>query len=353
MKKFVEEVVVSPFLGTVKYQSDAVPTGLVSTGQVYLVRDTTGSDTPPVGTQMQDYEVPIINGRECDRHELHTHGFELVRHIYPHIDYFDEQQIVFTYYREVEEFVKRNLGADKVVAYDHNVRTTRTKSWIQEEETTPQQVIKGGNLIQGPASIIHNDFSYASAARRLKQLVEPPKANDTWEKLTNGEPLLTPEEYTLATTGNGRYVFLNLWRNIVDEPIEDNHLTMCDARTIHPKDIITFEIRYVDRIGENYLARYSPNHRWVYFPRMSKEEALLLKVWDSQGIYAHLETVETEAEIQLAQSTREEREAKQVKPATFSLHTAFTDPTASPNVPKRVSMEVRVVALFYNTIKTL
>jgi hypothetical protein len=322
--------------GKVNYQSDAVPISLVTTGQVYFQRDETGSDTPPVGMEMQERVVPIQNGRLSEgKYSLDVNGFELIEHKYDHIDYFEEEEIVHKYYKEVEEFVKEYIGAKKVVAYDHNIRSTRTQNWINPDGDTTNQAIKGGNLVQGPAAIVHNDFSHDSSQRRLHQLSEKPKANDTWGKITHGEPLLTKEEIAQVTSDTGRYLFINLWRNIVDEPVQDNHLAMCDARSIKPNDLITFEIRYVDRVGENYISRYSAEHEWVYFPQMVKDEALLLKVWDSHGFYANLSEVVHHPELQ------------ESHPATFSLHTAFKDPTADATVPKRVSMEVRTVALIY------
>ena len=37
---------------------------------------------------------------------------------------------------------------------------------------------------------------------------------------------------------------------------------MVDAASIHLDDLAVFEIRYADRVGENYFARHSPRHRW-------------------------------------------------------------------------------------------
>ena len=88
-----------------------------------------------------------------------------------------------------------------------------------------------------------------------------------------------------------RYMFINVWRSVADEPVEDMPLGVCDATSVPNDDLVTFEVRYVDRTGENYLAKYSPPdgmaddryHRWLYFPKMTKHEAMLLKTWDSAG----------------------------------------------------------------------
>ncbi len=47
-------------------------------------------------------------------------------------------------------------------------------------------------------------------------------------------------------------------------PVED--LAFCDASTVSVDDLVAFEIRYADRVGENYFAGYSPAHRWWMRP---------------------------------------------------------------------------------------
>ena len=88
--------------------------------------------------------------------------------------------------------------------------------------------------------------------------------------------------------------------------------------------------RYADRVGENYTATHSPAHQWYYFPRMTRDEAMLLKVWDSEGSIAR-------GDVSNGQST-------------FSLHSAFKDEAALAQLstpPKpRESIEVRTVAFF-------
>lgn len=36
-----------------------------------------------------------------------------------------------------------------------------------------------------------------------------------------------------------------------------------------------------DRVGELQMARFSAAHRWYYYPRMTSDEALLIKTYDS------------------------------------------------------------------------
>ena len=59
-------------------------------------------------------------------------------------------------------------------------------------------------------------------------------------------------------------------------------------------------------------------HRWFYFPQMQRNEALLIKCFDS-------------AEKDLAR---------------FTAHTAFDDPTSQPDAPRHESIELRTLVFY-------
>ena len=80
-----------------------------------------------------------------------------------------------------------------------------------------------------------------------------------------------------------------------------------------PTDLV-----YPHRVGETYSFTYNPNHRWFYFPDMQRNEAVLLKCYDS----------------------------KEDGRARFTAHTSFEDPTSPPDAPPRESIEVRALVFF-------
>jgi hypothetical protein len=110
-------------------------------------------------------------------------------------------------------------------------------------------------------------------------------------------------------------------------------LALCDAQTVDPEDLVVFEIHYQDRVGENYFARHSGRHRWYYYPQITRNEALLIKQWDSEGALARTKGGRGDSTAPL-------------EPSTFSLHSAFEDPTTPPDAPDRWSIEVRCFALY-------
>jgi hypothetical protein len=114
-----------------------------------------------------------------------------------------------------------------------------------------------------------------------------------------------------------RVAFFNVWKPLYRR-VDELPLAMCDATTHDPEDMLIMELKYRERTGEIYVMRWSPKHRWVYFPKMEAEQALLLKTYDS----------ETDGR------------------ARFMGHSAFEDPTTPRDAPKRESIEVRTMAFF-------
>jgi hypothetical protein len=108
-----------------------------------------------------------------------------------------------------------------------------------------------------------------------------------------------------------------VWRSI-DAPIETTPIAAADAQSIAFQDFVATDLVRPDRVGEIYQVIYDPAHRWYYFPKMRREEALLLKCYDSA---TH-------------------------GPARFTAHSAFEDPEAPRNAAPRRSIEVRTLVSY-------
>ena len=218
--------------------------------------------------------------------------------------------MVERYYPDCCEAVRAATGARDVFAFDHNVRSAAGKDEARR--------IGGGQEVQGPAHVVHGDYTLTSAPQRLRDLARAPSGNDTYAlTLASGETLLDPERVEAAIAGASRYSIINVWRNIRPEPVATHPLALCDAQSVAPEDLVVFEIHYADRVGENYFAKHAAGHRWVYYPELTRDEVVLIKQWDSAGAMARSEG---------AQSDARDHEA-----STFSFHSAFTDPNTPPD----------------------
>ena len=158
--------------------------------------------------------------------------------------------------------------------------------------------------------------------------------------MSEGQPLVTPEEAARATSPQGRFAIVNVWRNIRAAPVQRFPLAVVAAASVREEDLVTFEIHYADRIGENYFVKANPAHKWYYFPAMEKKELLLMKQWDSHGRFGANEGgcggTAPHSEIPAPPPT----------PPTFCVHSAFDDPSSCPGTEDRESIEVRCAVLF-------
>ncbi len=237
----------------------------------------------PPGTDAR--EVDIHDGwAAAERFSADREGFE----IHPfdaRFDQFDDDaSIKSVFYRQIVEFVKQHTGARRVEVFDHTIRK-RLPADLKVQTT-----------VQRPAVLlVHSDYTVASGPQRVRDVVP-----------ADAEALL-----------QRRVAFYNVWKPLYRR-VEELPLAMCDATTHVEQDMLRMDLKYRERTGEIYVMRWSPRHRWTYFPHMEAQQALLLKTFDSEADGR----------------------------ARFMGHTAFEDPNTPPNAPKRESIEVRTMAFF-------
>ncbi len=220
---------------------------------------------------------PLVSGFSLD-----ATGFEFVGHKTGVRDFFDAEELKRVYYPEVEALVKKTSGASRVVVFDHTLRSG-------------DEAEREARLVREPVFNVHNDYTEWSGPQRVRDLL-PEEAEELLRQ---------------------RFAIIQVWRAI-NQPIQSNPLAIADARSLAPEDLIRAERRYPNRVGETYRISYNPHHRWFYFPRMRRDEALVFKVYDS------------------ATDGR----------ARFTAHSSFNDPTTPAGAPPRQSIEARTLAFF-------
>ncbi len=316
--------------GVFNYLDATVQPSLYRNGEVLTRRDPDGSDGGSQGVNLEDREMIVHNGRNlhgAERRTVRANGFELITEPLqkPSLDFFDHQQVVREYYAHCADIVSQVTGAT-AFAFDHNIRSASGK------ET--QRRIQGGQQVQGPAHVVHGDYTLYSAPQRLRDLAKPPGGNDTLKSvLSEGQSLIDANMVERSLADGGRFSIINVWRNIAKEPVATHPLALCDGQSVDPNDLVVFEIHYQDRIGENYFAKHAPGHQWYFFPEMTGDEAILIKQWDSAGPLARSDGAEADSS---------DRQA----PCTFSFHTAFEDPATPANAPDRWSIETRCIVIY-------
>jgi hypothetical protein len=225
----------------------------------------------------------IHNGRAVlNELTLDNEGFALVRHQSYVSNFYDPEEVSRVYYPEVEQLLREAVRARRIHVFDHNVRCR-------------PMAMRGENGAREPVKFAHNDYTLKSGPQRVQDLLP-----------SEAENLL-----------KHRFAEINVWRPIRG-PVEESPLAVCDATSMTITDFVETDLKYRDRTGEVYSVAFNPNHRWFYFPRMERGEALLLKCYDS------------------AEDGR----------ARFTAHTGIDDPTSPSDAAPRESIEVRTLVFF-------
>jgi hypothetical protein len=311
------------------YIDASVPSSLYRNGRVSLRRAPDGNDSALEGYVPDAKELDVCDARELAasaQPTLHRNGFERFDDSLTDasLDFLDHAQVVRHYYPACEALMRSATGAAHVFAFDHNVR------WAEGQRGNRQ--ISGGQQVQGPIRVVHGDYTLTSAPQRLQDLARPPRINDTMRPFLPEGQALIPEGLAESVYGEGsRFALINVWRNIAPEPVARDPLGFCDAQTIQPDDLVVFELHYADRIGENYFAHHAPRHAWYYYSGLCRDEAVLIKQWDSAGKFAVTSGAQGDAGADTC---------------TMNFHSAFEVPNTPPDAPDRCSIEVRCVLLY-------
>lgn len=246
---------------------------------------------------MVEMEVLIKDARSL-KMSFGVDGFELFQNttsLTTDDFYTNPDNIIGTYYREMEEMIQKQTGAANVEIFNYTLRHAKSNQ--------SSSVIDKIN--HGYAHGAHADYTAQSAEDVFKRI-----AAKDFEK--------------------GRFMLINAWRNISATPVGDNHLAIVHGSSItKPDDFISVDVFSkgdestvkTQHVQSHQLwARHADRHQWYYFSKMQKNEVLLFKQWDSD-------------------STASVRTC---------FHSAFKDPHAENTTPPRESIEVRAIVFFPN-----
>ncbi|MEV5411341.1 CmcJ/NvfI family oxidoreductase [Thermopolyspora sp. NPDC052614] len=240
------------------------------------------------------YLMPIHDGRPIsDRFTLDRNGFALFEHRSTVRDFTDRDEVDRVYPGEVAEFIKAHTGADRVA----------TLGWTLRRAASP-----AANASQPQAALVHNDFSIEGAHER---------ASSAYSSFFPDGP------------GYRRAIITSLWR-VFSPPPQDWPLAICDYTSVRPGEGLPNRMYFVDRIPDDLYAEmpadhpgakgfefhHKPYHQWWYFPDMTRDEILLIKLNDSDRSVAWMVP-----------------------------HSAFHDRTAAATHPRH-SIEFRSIAYF-------
>jgi hypothetical protein len=234
-------------------------------------------------------KIAIEDARtRVDAPSLAHEGFELVAHASDIADFKNTAEVLRLHPKEIEHLLLRVTGADHVVIPSPGV--------LRFGEGSKDAGQYDNSL---PARFIHVDISDPTA-EQFAQRSMPGAVGRTLR----------------------RFAHYNVWRAFSPPP-QDIPLTVCDARSVAPADLICADAIF-DVAGkpewsfEGWVVRHNPAHRWSYFSSMTRDEALIFKTNDSDPAQPHCVP-----------------------------HSAFDDPSCPRGVLTRASIEMRGIAYWF------
>lgn len=268
---------------------------------------------PPAPTRVRIYDAR----NAASRVTLQDHGVQLVRMpAYGECDFYDGAQTTASFYPAAEQLLLEQIpGATRVLIFDHLLRNLRKHSVELDEAkrtalcsstAAPTDMQPKTRFLEKPLGAVHGDYTARSGRTRAKQLLEP---------------YCTAEELEHALSS--RFALVNVWHHFGPQPVAADPMAFAMWGSYGPRDVYTKRLTFPHRIGETYQGIYSPRQRWIHYSAVTRQEAILIKTFDS------LDDGRT---------------------ARFSLHSAFRYPEQdgphAASLPVRESIELRALVLY-------
>ncbi|POR34398.1 7 alpha-cephem-methoxylase, putative [Tolypocladium paradoxum] len=203
--------------------------------------------------------VEDVRGRE---HEftLDQHGFALRVQDLPAID-FNGEHVEEEYFPLVRQLIRDECGLEtEIVIFDWRLRSSGPR---RTEHGAAEYVnLADPQLYLRPAVVAHvmrPDQTPNAARRRVLHHVPE-----------RGEDLLNSK----------RFRIINVWRPMASA-VQDCPLACCDGSTVRPEDMVPVDTVRSSVVGESWQVMYRDYYRWYYVSKQTKNEALLIKMFDS------------------------------------------------------------------------
>lgn len=230
------------------------------------------------------HEMAAHDGR-AQRTGLDDAGFMLVDHKSALSDFSDRELSARVHCPEIAELVKTVTGADHVHC--------KAGPLMRFSERSGQAGSKDNSY---PARFCHVDVSDATGRAFAERSAE-------------GRPFRRAAHY-------------NVWRALSPAP-QDVPLALLDARSLSGRELILADAIFDSPGGdfqfEGLVVAHDPAHRWLWYPDMQADEAIIFKTHDTlPGV------------------------------ASSVPHVAFDDPLSPPDAAPRVSIEMRAIAYWWD-----
>ncbi len=314
-------------------------------------------------------EKDVFDGRQVPDgfFSLDTSYFKLVQHTSAVHDlpdglYSSQEDMQRVYYPELEVLLKRETGATHAFVVGHLAREAHTpQSLLQATDAATKDLshiaaaaIRGGdnssgasrfgisgrpeNQMNGSAALVHTDYEWNHKDRMIEWFTPGSDRHCEGGLAAWVDPRSNPYYDLHARTGltsqdlcRCRIQVVNVWRAAEDFPLKRMPLALADQRTVSHLDAVSTPNEFNTHGAHGRVITLRPNnnfptavhtekHTYWYFPDLQRDEAVLLKTYDSIDY-------DRGADYRMC------------------WHTGFHDPTTPPECGPRHSCEARVVLI--------
>lgn len=184
------------------------------------------------------------------------HGFALLGHRSEVRDWWPgedgQSDLARIYHPEIDALLRATLFAGRRVEIDQNL----------------ESVYRGRPQDSIYAMAVHQDYGPTARdfALYLEAVLSPDAARD-WQARYDREDVIG-------------CTVISCWRTIgMREPLRHLPIALCDARTVATADVV---MGAAVGGGANHIVglRYNPAQRWYYYPEMTSDELLAIKVFE-------------------------------------------------------------------------
>lgn len=256
---------------------------------------------------------PVKNARELveDPNWLDTNGFTLKAWPSKTVDWDNEKEVETIYYKEMTDLITEMTGATHVFCSNHLSRETGKTGFNEARGPLAKIYFQ----VRGAALFVHNDFTEFYGEDIIQSIL-------TGIPQTQGFGFIEAIQkagITEQQMRSSQMIVINTWRPTnatKEEPCLRLPLAMADRRSVSRRALVNTRIGPPPGGSRIFKCEPDPEHDWWYYPKMTKDEVLLIKTYDSEE-----------------------------NPYFPTLHTAFDDPTTPKDHPERRSVELRVLCL--------
>ena len=247
-------------------------------------------DADERSSMYQRKPIRVYNARLLEpTPSLDRNGFTLADAETAVTDLHDQDAVTTRFYDECTQLVRRLTGCSGTRVTQHQYRN----GYNGLPAGHPQGHRPTANGSPGGYGGTHADIS--------------PYAENRWDEFVDGR----------------HCAMFNVWRSTdLEHDIEVMPLSVCDMQTVAFDDMVAADAWggiVPRRKLVSYRLAYNPAQRWYYFPRMTPNETLVFKQYDTRQEIPNLRT---------------------------TYHGAIADPNTPDDAPLRETIEVRVLALF-------